>query len=226
MKRIINPVFFTFLILLAVSCNFLFDPEKFNYSDYDALVGAEESGRIKWQYTYGSSEDETIDTGIEFIYDENKNLIEKQYRHFYDNQPTSYDIKEFFFYNNEGMLIKMERHIAKGTDDTSFLLKRYSLYSYPEPGIKIETKFDTDEILVDSIVFEYNENFLIGEKHFDPDGYWEMNYEYNNLGKPETTFDSFTNRTHKYIYNENGLLTRIEDWSGDKIKTILFYERE
>ncbi|MBN2772677.1 MAG: hypothetical protein JXR31_00415 [Prolixibacteraceae bacterium] len=225
---ILLTVFVTVLFTLIIlpSCELIFENEHFDYSEYDALNSVEDSGKLKWEYWYGSSDDETIDTGIEFIYDENKNLVEKQYRHFYDNKPTSYDIKEFFIYNEVGKLTKMERHIAQGTDDTSFLLIRYSLYSYPEQGIKMETKFDDTGVLKDSIIFNYNGDLLISEKHYNQDGYWEMNYEYNNSGKLETIFDSFTNRSHKYIYDENELLVKIEDWADEEIKTILYYERE
>ncbi|MCY1721648.1 hypothetical protein OU798_14935 [Prolixibacteraceae bacterium Z1-6] len=213
------------LIFCCVACSIFEDDESFDYSDIDYLFGVEESGRLKKELHYSGTEDETVNTDIEFIYINDK-LIKKVYTDHRWNEPFILQ-KDTFLYA-DGKLIQMLHYFRRGEVSSPLIVSEIYTYSYPGENTMIEVVREETGELDDSVKYIYSGDLLIEERHNNHLGEWGSKYEYNADGKLYKSSDlDGRNLTINY-FDENGLLKSSASIDNDGINVLIAisYERE
>ena len=223
MSRFVKLI--TYLIVLSwfAACSLFENDDWPNQSEIDYLVGTEESSRLKKQLNYSSSEDETVNSDIEYIY-ENDRLTEKIYTDFNWNEPYILQ-KDTFIYEN-GKLTQMLHYFRRGTPTSPLHLSETTYYYYPNENSRVEVKYEDNGELDDSIVYIYEGALLIEDRYYTNNSYWGAKYEYNAEGKPVKKTDLAGENPVFYYYNKNGALEKSIAFEDGEERSVSTYERE
>lgn len=223
MREIAKGFLLLFIFQSILGCS-IFEHEDWNdHSQIDFLVGVEESGRLKRQLNYSSSEDETVNSDIEFIY-ENDRLIKKNYTDFNWNSPYILQ-KDTFFYKGD-TLSKMVHYFRTGSPTSPLVVSKIYDYYYPDVNTIIEIIYHESGELKDSIVSVYSGELLVKESHFNHLGTWGSKYEYNSDGKLFKSTNLIGENPVINYFDENGVLEKTIGYKDEEERTIITYERE
>lgn len=219
-----STVFFLLLLVLSLTgCSLLYDEKSLNSAEVDYLVGIEQSGRLKRELHFSSSEDKTVESDIEFIYEEDR-LVGKIYNDYNWNEPYVLQKDEFIY--KEGKLSQMIHYFRTGAPTSPLKVSKIYDYYYPNPDTKIEVIHDDDDNLRDSVIYIYEGDFLTVEKHINHLGTWGHSYEYNADGKLFKTTNLENGNVTVNYFDKNGLLDKSVLYEGDTERSVITYERE
>lgn len=214
------------IILLGnFSCSVFKDDDFADQSHIDYLFGVEESGRLKKELHFSGSNDETVNSDIEFVY-KNDRLIKKIYNDYNWNEPFVLQ-KDTFVYVN-GKLSEMLHYFRRGAVTSPLIISEIYKYSYPDDNSKIEVIREETGELDDSVKYIYSGNLVIEERHFNHQGEWGRKFEYNSMGKLYKSSDlDGTNLVINY-FDENGVLESSASMDSDGVNVLMLisYERE
>ena len=222
MKKIVK-ITSLFLVLVFVGCSIFESDDCIDQSNIDFLAGVEESGKIKRELHYGSSDDETLNSDIVFEY-ENDRLIKKTYNDFFAN--SSYVSKQDIFTYQDGKLVEMSNYF-RSTQSSSLNISNKNYYYHPDVNTRVETRYYKTGELKDSAIFIYENDLLINEKHLSASmGEWEIQYIYNYSGKLLEQLALPARHLQKNYFEENGLLYKSESIVEGEVKATSYYESE
>lgn len=212
-----------FLISISVGACSLFDFENEDkQSDIDFLYGTEESGKLKRELHFSDSEDQTVESDIEYVY-ENGKLSEKIYTDHNWNTPFVLQKDEFIYEN--GQLHQMIHYFRRGSPTSPLIVSEIYNYSYPDANTKIEVIYEENGELDDSIVYVFEGALLIEERHLSDTVEWGKRFEYNQDGKLQKTIDLETGNVTENYFDENGVLEKSITFTGEEVRSVATYER-
>lgn len=214
----------TLLCIIAVSGCSIFETEDWvDKLNVDYSIGVEESGRLKREMNFSSSEDQTVESDIEFLYDGDR-LVKKIYNDYNWNEPYILQ-KDSFIYEN-GKLLQMLHYFRRGAPTSPFVLSETTYWYYPDEKTKIEVTYEDDGELDDSVIYVYDGDFLTEEKHINHLGTWGTHFEYNSDGKLFKIFDIEDSMITINYFDENGLLEKTVAFEDEKERSVITYDRE
>lgn len=186
------------------------------------------TGKIKTKYIYSSSSEIEPYATNAYTYDENWNIK----KILISDYPKPVFASYTYEYSDKGVLLNKKYNAIEGANyldqtESDFILIREYKYSY-QGNNKIELEYRRNE-LTDSVVYDYKNNLLVSENHYDlKDGYeWSIIYQYdsnNNLIKitenPEGTYTINSYEGSRIIksenYDKNGALTVENEFAYSK----------
>ena len=175
--------------------------------------------KLKTKYTYASSKHKEPYARTDYYYDESWNLI----KDIVVFKPDPITFKNTYKYMEGKLIEKRHYGIPQGsssiglTESALTLYDKY-LYAYPSVDVKIEKHYDMEEnLLKDSVVYEYMGESLVKESHYDRKGNfrWGKEYQYDQEGNlvkeveyPEEMYSVYFYKNGKKIkvrqYDRNG----------------------
>ncbi len=217
---------FTFILILQpiLSCSIFENEEYPDQSHIDYLVGIEESGRLKKELHFSDSEDETVNSLIEFVY-KNDRLIIKIYTD--NNWNSPYVLQRDDFYYEEDRLTQMIHYFRKSTPTSPLVISDIHYYFYPNENEIVISKYNEEGERRDSVICIYENDLLISEKHFSSSlGEWEIVNTYNSDGKLRESIELPGQHLTKNYFDKDGLLYKSESLVEGEVKATSYYERE
>ncbi|QGY45189.1 hypothetical protein GM418_16365 [Maribellus comscasis] len=224
MLKKISPLLFILIASLFTKCSIFEEEDTLNLSQIDFLHGTKESGRLKKQLNYSDSDDKTLNSDIEYFYEDN-HLITKVYHEYLGGEPYILQ-KDELIYDGE-KLSQMVHYFRTGTTTSPLLVSKTYYYSYPDANTKIEVVYNAEGERRDSVIYRYSGNLLTEEKHVNHLGIWGNKYEYNNEGKLYKTIDlADEHMVSKNHFDRKGLLVKTERIVDGNIESTIWYESE
>lgn len=224
MKILLKYIPFLVFPLFLFSCSLFENDNPPNQSGIDYLIGTEESGRLKKQLNYSSSEDETLNSEVEYFYNSQNQLTKEELRFFTDESQSYVHSRTEYTYGN-GKLAEKKYFARNYTTDPMKLLYVYE-FRYPDINTKMELFYNRGE-LKDSIIYRFKNNLLVNEKHFPAaHSEWEIKYSYTSGGKLKERTELPLNEITINHFDENGLLEKTVGLVENDVRTTITYERE
>lgn len=221
----ISKFVLSILLFGTFACSIFENENYIDQSNIDYLDGVEESGRLRKELHFSGSEDETVNSDIEFIY-ENDKLIKKVYHDYNWNEPFVLQ-KDTLIYTF-GKLTEMIHYFRRGAVTSPLIISEIYTYSYLDENTKIEVIRDETGELRDSIKYIYSGDLLIEERHTNHLGEWGSKFDYNSDGKLYKSSDLDGLNLGINYFDENGVLESsvIMDDDGVNVLLAISYERE
>ncbi|MBN1985120.1 MAG: hypothetical protein JW761_02390 [Prolixibacteraceae bacterium] len=205
-------------------CSLFEESDSPDVSQIDFLFGTEESGRLKKQLNFSGSDDETVNSDIEFIYEDNR-LTEKVYHDYLGAQPYILQKDEFIYKN--GRLSQMIHYFRTGTTTSPLAVSKIYSYTYPDANTKTEVIYNDEGERRDSVIYSYAGNLLTEEKHYNHLGTWGSKYEYNSKGKLVKITDlASDDKFTVHSFDKKGRLNKTEGVVNGEVKSTAWYEYE
>ncbi len=184
MKKISKTALNLILAISIAGCSVI-DPylEKEDFTDQskvDFLVGVKESGVLKKETHFTSSDDYDVKSDIQFIYE--KGLLIKKIFTDYNWESPLVIQKDTFMYNNEKLSGAVHYEMKEVPSNRLDILK-ISNYFHPDGSTKIRVDLNDNGTISDSVIYKYSGNLIVQEKHCCSSKPWGYNYEYTPEGK-------------------------------------------
>ncbi|HCE56424.1 MAG TPA: hypothetical protein DER09_01180 [Prolixibacteraceae bacterium] len=193
-----------------------------NQSYIDYTYGTSESGKVKKEFHFINSDDYEVQSDVEFIYD-NEQIAGKIFTDYKTSQPVVLQ-KDTFIYNGEKLLRQLQLLRETTTDGRLKVSKEYN-YNYPQANTRTKVIRNQSGIVEDSIVYVYNGELVISEKHFTEKSSGGFNYEYNSSEKLVLVTDLNGIKLYENQYDENGLLSKTLIFKDGQLNTTITFER-